>query len=130
MKKDIDFTPVKDVTLTIVKNDDDSWQVFLLNRSDSKLDTVLVTSKGYGQKDREEQKTSLLRHSIPYLEPGMHALVEPIDPSVFHLTNEYWVSYFINDQIFDKKFIFVPETITEKNLTFITELNAKGVLHD
>ena len=90
----------------------------------------MVTSKGYGQKNREEQKTSLLRHSIPYLEPEMHALVEPIDPSVFHLTNEYWVSYFINDQIFDKKFIFVPETITEKNLTFITELNAKGILHD
>ncbi|MCP4459381.1 MAG: hypothetical protein GY816_15370 [Cytophagales bacterium] len=130
MKKAIDFTPVKDVTLTIVKNEDRSWQVFLLNRSDSKFDTVLITSKGYGQKNKEDQKTSLLRHAIPYLESGMHALVEPIDPSVFHLTNEYWVSYFINDQIFDKKFVFVPETITKKNLTFITELNAKGVLHD
>jgi len=60
----------------------------------------------------------------------MHALIEPIDPSVFHLTNEYWVSYFIDGRIFDKKFIFVPDTITEKNLTFITEIDTKGVLHD
>ena len=130
MKKDIDFSPVRDVTVTIVKKEDESWQVFLLNRSDHKLDTILVTSKGYGQQNKEHQKTSLLRHAIPYLEPGMHALVEPIDPSVFHLTNEYWVSYFIEDQIFDKKFIFVPDTIIEKNLTFIAELNSQGVLHD
>ena len=130
MKRDIDFIPVKDVTITISHDEEENWNVFLLNRSESKLDTVLVTSKGYGHKNQEKQKTSLLRHSIPCLEPGMHALVEPIDPSVFHLTNEYWVSYFINDQIFDKKFIFIPETITEKNLTFIAELDAKGVLHD
>ena len=130
MKKDIDFTPVKDVTLTIIKNQDTTWQVFILNRSTARLETVLVTSKGYGVKDKLKQKTSLLRHAIPFLDPGMYALVEPIDPSVFHLTNEYWVSYFIEGQIFDKKFVFVPETITEKNLTFITELNAKGVLHD
>ena len=130
MKKDIDFALVQDVTIAIVKNENEGWQAFLLNRSSNKLDTILVTSKGYGHKDKEEQKTSLLRHSIPYLEAGMHALVEPIDPSVFHLTNEFWVSYFINEQIFDKKFIFVPDTIIEKNLTFIAELNTQGVLHD
>ena len=130
MKTNIDFSPVVDVTVTIVKNEDESWQVFLLNKSDHKINTILVTSKGYGHKNNKDQKTSLLRHSIPYLEPGMHALVEPIDPSVFHLTNEYWVSYFINDQILDKKFIFAPDTIIEKNLTFISEINAQGVLHD
>ena len=130
MKQDIEFVPVKDVTVTVVKKEEGNWEVFLLNRSSDKLETVLVTSKGYGMKNDQKQKTSLLRHSIPYVEPGMHALIEPIDPSVFHLTNEYWVSYFIGDQIFDKKFIFVPETISEKNLTFIVELDAQGVLHD
>jgi hypothetical protein len=46
------------------------------------------------------------------------------------LNNEYWVSFYIGDKIFDKKFIFVPDTITEKNLTFIPELEQYGVLHD
>ena len=129
MRKDIDFSPVKDVTVTIVK-EDDGWKVYLLNRSENKLDTVMVTSRGYGKKDGNEQKTSLLRHAIPYLDPGMYALIEPIDQSVFHLNNEYWVSYFMDGQVYDKKFIFVPETIKEENLTDIPELNAQGVLHD
>ena len=57
------------------------------------------------------------------------ALVEPIDPAVFHLNNEYWVSYYIGTQIYDKRFIFVPDTICEENLSFIPELELKGVLH-
>ncbi len=130
MKKDIEFIPVSDVTVTIAHEGENDWKVYLLNRGKEKIETVLVTSRGYGSTNGEDQKTSLLRHSIPFLEPGMHALIEPIDQSVFHLNNEYWVSYFVGSQIFDKKFIFVPETISEKNLTFISELNAQGVLHD
>jgi hypothetical protein len=76
------------------------------------------------------QKTSVLRHSIPRLEPNKYAKIESITKEVFHLTNEYWLSYYVGSQIFDKKFIFVPDTIIEKNLTFIPELKAQGVLHD
>ena len=90
----------------------------------------MITSRGYGETKAEKQETSTLRHMIPYLEPGMYALVEPIDTSVFHLNNEYWVSYFIAGQIYDKKFIFLPDSIIEDNLTFIGELGLKGVLHD
>lgn len=54
MKKDIDFLPVKEVAITIVKNEDKNWQVYLLNRSEHKLDTIMVTSKGYGQKNKED----------------------------------------------------------------------------
>jgi len=90
----------------------------------------MVTSRGYGETKTETQKTSTLRHMIPYLDPGMYALVEPIDDSVFHLNNEYWVSYFIDGQVFDKKFIFVPDSIIEENLTYIEELEMKGILHD
>ncbi len=130
MKRDISFTPVKDVTITVIMTDIDNWEVYLLNRSGQTIDTILVTSKGYGTNRGHEQKTSLLRHSIPTLEPGEYAKIEPISKEVFHLTNEYWLSYYVGNQIFDKKFIFVPDTIIEKNLTFIPELNAKGVLHD
>ena len=129
MKKDINFRPVEGVTLTVAKIEDD-WQVYLLNRSDKKLDTIFVTSKGYGEKDGEEQKTSTLRHAIPFLEPGMYAKIETIQSAVFHLTNEYWLSYYIGDQIYDKKFLFVPDSIVEDNLVEIPELGAQGVLHD
>ena len=129
MKKDIDFSPVKKVHVVVAKTDE-GWKVFIINRNQEKLENVMITSKGYGEKNKEQQKTSVLRHMIPYLETGMYALVEPIDESVFHLTNEYWVSYFIGQQVYDKKFIFVPETIIEDNLIFIEELGMKGILHD
>lgn len=129
MKKDIDFIPVKDVHLVIAKTDD-GWKSYLINRSKTKLENVMITSRGYGELKDEKQETSVLRHMIPFVDPGMHALIEPIDESVFHLNNEYWVSYFIDEQVYDKKFIFVPDTIVEENLTFIQELEMKGIFHD
>jgi hypothetical protein len=57
-------------------------------------------------------------------------MVETIDPAVFHLFNEFWVSYYIGDTIYDKKFIFVPGSITESNLSYIPQLDMKGILHE
>ena len=129
MKKDIDFPKIENVFVAIVKADEDDWKVYLLNRSSNALDTVMITSKGYGKKGKEEQKTSVLRHMIPKIEAGEYALIEPIHKQVFHLTNEYWVSFFIDGQLYDKKYIFVPETIISDNLSPIKELNLPGVLH-
>jgi hypothetical protein len=57
------------------------------------------------------------------------AVIEPIDPSVFHLNNEYWVSYYVDTQIYDKKFVFVPDTICDANIILVKELQLEGVLH-
>lgn len=48
--------------------------------------------------------------------------------NTFGLTNEFWVSFYINDKIYDKQYIFLPETINLKNLTKIPILNAEGVM--
>ena len=129
MNKDIDFKPIKGVTITIVKIDE-SWEVYLLNRSTERLDTILITSKGYGESQGVEQRTSTLRHGIPHLESGKYAKVETIQEEVFHLTNEYWVSYYVGGQIYDKKFLFVPDSIVDDNLVEIPEIGFQGVLHD
>jgi hypothetical protein len=130
MKKDIPFPPVENVLIAIAKDDVDSfWKVYILNRNKFDLKDVFIRSKGYGILDGDEQKTSVLRHHFPVLASMEYALIEPIDPGVFHLNNEYWISYFVDGQIFDKKFIFVPDSITDSNLSFIPELNTQGVLH-
>ncbi|MFY0607891.1 MAG: hypothetical protein JXR10_14325 [Cyclobacteriaceae bacterium] len=128
MKKDIAFPKIENVFIAIAK-DEEQWKVYLLNRTEDLLETVMVTSKGYGVKEGKEQKTSVLRHMIPHLEKSEYALIEPIDESVFHLNNEYWVSFFIDGQLYDKKYIFVPETIIQDNLNFVPELELQGVLH-
>lgn len=128
MKKDIQFLPVKDVFFTVAQ-DQEEWKVYLINRGKEVLENVMITSKGYGEKDGKKQETSVLRHAIPKLEAGEYALIEPIDPQVFHLNNEYWLSFFIGTQVYDKKYIFVPDSISENNLSFIPELNLRGVIH-
>lgn len=132
MKKDIDFSPVTGVKLAIAKSETPNgieWNVYIINLNLIELKTVMITSKGYGIMDGENRQTSTLRHMIEELGPQSIAKVEPIDPAVFNLTNEFWVSYYILDQIFDKKFIFTSGSFDPANLRKIPELGLEGILH-
>lgn len=132
MKKDIDFSPVTGVKLAIAKEETangTAWAVYIINLNLIELNTVMITSKGYGELNGEKRQTSTLRHFIKELGPQCIAKVEPIDPSVFALTNEFWVSYYIMDQIFDKKFIFTPGSFDASLQQMIPELGLEGVLH-
>lgn len=129
MIKDIKFPEIKDVYVAVVQEAEADWKVYLLNRGIKQLQNILVTSQGYGEKDGDNQKTSTLRHMIPQLDPGEYALIEPIQPEVFHLNNQYWVSFFIDKQLYDKKYIFVPDSIISDNLSTVDELGLQGVLH-
>jgi hypothetical protein len=132
MKKDIDFHPVTGVKLAIAKeniNGNIEWGVYIINLNMIELNTVMITSKGYGMIDGEEKKTSTLRHMIQELGSESIAKIEPIDPALFALNNEYWVSYYILDQIFDKKFIFTVGSMDPSNMIYIPELDMEGVLH-
>lgn len=133
MIKDIIVPEVKNVTLAVARKPGEEsvreWRVYLINNNEFPLENTLVASKGYGEKDGEKQNTSILRHFLETVPPHSTALIEPIDPAVFHLNNEYWVSYYIGSQIYDKRFVFVPDTICEANMSFIRELEMEGVLH-
>jgi hypothetical protein len=133
MKKDIEFPLVEGVKVAIVKtkNDQnaDEWKVYIINRKTEIIKNVLVSSKGYGEINGEHIKTSVLRHVLGDISPKGYALIEHIDPSVFKISNEFWVSFYIDQKIYDKKFIFLPETIIESNLIQIPEIGAEGVLH-
>jgi hypothetical protein len=137
MKKDIAFDPVEGVLVAIVPDEraattegQPGWLVYLLNQNNFPLENVIVSSNGYGTNaEGVPVRTSTLRHSLPEVPPQTAAPIEPIDPALFHLNNQYWVSYYVGNQVFDKKFIFVPDSIVEENLTPIALLNQPGVLH-
>jgi len=133
MISDIKIPEVKNVTLAVARKKNlvevDEWKVYLINNNDFPIENTLVASKGYGEKDGEPQRTSILRHFLDTIAPKSATLIEPIDPAVFHLNNEYWVSYYVGHQIFDKRFVFVPDSIREENISFIKELEMEGVLH-
>ena len=133
MKKDIDFGTVEGIAVAIAVSHNETgeavWNVYLLNNNVFAVENVLVTSRGYGQQGDSEVKTSVLRHMFERVEGKSYVQVEPIDPAIFHINNEYWVSYYIGRQIYDKKFVFVPDAIQEENLIEIGLLQLRGVLH-
>ncbi len=133
MIKDIPVPIVQHVTLAVVREKDnlmqDSWRVYLINNNDVAIENTLVASTGYGETLGQQQNTSTLRHFLQTVNAKSSVIVEPIDPSVFHLNNEYWISYYIGKDLFDKRFVFLPESICKDNLTFIPEMDREGVLH-
>jgi len=134
MREELMGPKVENVKMVVVpeKNEEDAIQhyVYLLSLRDDIMEGIIITSKGYGQNvtTGEKIQTSTLRHSLEVLLPNEAAKIEPIMEEVFGLTNEYWVSFWADDVMYDKKFIFLPETINEKNLTDIPGLGVKGIM--
>jgi hypothetical protein len=132
MIKDLPKNLVEDIAVAVALEGESpeskTWYVYIINLKSQPIENVLVTSKGYGEKDGEQVKTSVLRHMIPQLESNKSALIEPIDEETFGLNNEYWVSYYIGREIFDKKFIFLPESIVESNFIKLPVVNKPGVM--
>ena len=132
MIKDLPPNVVKDIAIAVALESENVeskvWYVYLINLKKEPLENVLITSKGYGEKNGEQVKTSILRHAFPLVEANTSRLIEPIDEQTFGLNNEYWLSYYIGREIFDKKFIFLPESIVDDNFIKLPVINKPGVM--
>jgi hypothetical protein len=132
MIKDIPKYIVQDVAIAVVKEDSEKgepgWAVYIVNMKDDELQSVLVSSKGYGTYNGEEVRTSTLRHFLEDVPGKSFAKIEPILDTLFGLTNEFWLSYYLNGGMYDKKYIFLPESITEEHFINIPLMNKKGVM--
>jgi hypothetical protein len=103
------------------------WNVYVLNYKETQIENVLITSKGYGEKDGEEVNTSTLRHVVKEMPPLSAARIEPIQEDVFSLVNEYFVTYYIGSTIYEKKFTFESYSISVKNTQLITFIGQQGI---
>ncbi len=119
------------VSIAIVPDgieNDREWNVFVINTKNEEIKNVMITSKGYGEINNRKKQTSTLRWYFEKMDASSFAMVEPIIEEVFGLSNEYWVSYFANNTLYDKKFIFLPESIQENNMVLIPVIQKKGIL--
>jgi hypothetical protein len=103
------------------------WNMYLLNYKDTAIDGVLITSKGYGEKDGRDVVTSVLRHFVKEIPPQSIARIEPIQEDVFALTNEYFVTYYVGNTMYERKFIFDSYSISVKNTVLITFIGQQGI---
>lgn len=118
------------VVMTLNELNEKEYNVYLLNLRDDIMEGIIIASKGYGSNANtgEKLETSVLRHSLEVLLPNEAAKIEPIMEEVFGLANEYWVSFWVDGTLYDKKFVFVPESISERNMKMIPVLGEKGVM--
>ena len=133
MLKDIHRPEVENIALAVVpevnaETGEQNWNVYLINLYDEPIEGVLVSSKGYGEINDEKVKTSVLRHLFDGVGALDYVKIEPIMPELFSLNNEYWVSFYIGSTIYDKKYIFLPESIREEHFSLIPFIGKRGVM--
>ena len=131
MKKDISIPKVKDVGVAIIREKDKNewvWRAYLLNLNNCIINDVLVSSRGYGTINDKKKKTSSFSHYLGNVDKKSFKFIEDVSEETFVLSNEFFVTFYIDGVIHDKKYIFLPETIQKGNFTTIPILNQKGVL--
>ena len=133
MKKDITIPEVENVFVAAVQEWSDDfmekvWYIYLVNDSDFNLDSVMVVSKAFGTIDGEMKKTSLLRHAFVEIPAVSVVKVEMLEKSVTTLNNEFMVTFFIGKTLYDKKFTFIANSISENTVEEVPILFVDGVI--
>lgn len=132
MRKDIHLPLVEDIAIAVIKEENAEgevqWNVYLLNLKEVPIEGVLVSSRGYGVKNGEKVQTSTLRHFLDVVPAKTFVKIEPIMEELFALGNEFWVSFYQDHAMYDKKYVFVAETIKEENFTLVPLINKRGVM--
>ncbi|MES2798797.1 MAG: hypothetical protein V4638_02170 [Bacteroidota bacterium] len=134
MREELLGPKVENVAVAIVNEKDEegneNFYAYLLSFRDDIMEGIIISSTGYGQNAStgETVKTSTLRHTLEILLPNEGAKIEPIMDEVLGLANEFWVSFWVNDVMYDKKFVFLPETISKEKMIPIPLLGVKGIL--
>ena len=129
MKKDIQIPEVKNVHLAVVLeyNDiykTDDWNVYVINNKNTDLEMMVIVSQGFS----ETKTTSVLRKKITLLPANSFAKIELIQPDLFKLNNRFQVSFFEENTLYEKTFVFKQNSIKEGVLRMIPEIKKRGIL--
>ncbi len=129
MKKDIKIPKVTDVHIVLLHeyNPDfkaNEWNAYILNNKNVPIELVFVVSKGYDG----DTKTATLRHSMEGLEAKSFEKLEFVQDEVLKLNNEFFLTFYAEGTLFEKRFVFKKGSIKESNMTILPLLNKKGIL--
>ena len=129
MKKDIDIPVVNDVYVAVVNEYNDiyktqDWNAYIINNKDIDLEVVLIVTNGYS----DEKITSIFRKKLDRLPAKSYAKIELMQEDLFALNNQFKVTFFEGNIMFDKTYLFRKNTINKKALQPIPLMEARGVL--
>lgn len=129
MRKDIEIPKVKDIYIVAAKEWDDDflsqhWNVYLINNSQMDMEATIVVSRG----SDADRKTATLRHGLGTIPSKSSRKIEFIAEEVLPFKNEFLLTFFAEGKLYDRTFVFEPNTINEENLKAIPLLENEGVL--
>ncbi len=127
MKKDIHIPKVQEIAFAVIEEGDD-WVAYLINMNNFSIENTLVSSKGYGKINNRQKKTTSFSHFLGKIEKKSYRKVEYINKSVVGLTNEFFLTFYKDGLIYDKKYIFLPESLIPKNKTKLPLIGSKGIM--
>ena len=129
MRKDIEIPEVKDVYMAITHDYNElfktnDWNVYLINDKNESIEMVLIVSQGY----EGETKTSTMRHKLASLPAKSGAKIELMQEAVLKLNNEFKLTFFSDNMLYEKTFLFKKNTIKKSALRTIKILNKQGII--
>ncbi len=129
MKKDIQIPKVEGVYVAVVNEFNEiykthDWNAYIINDKDVDLEVVLIVTSGYS----ENKMTSIFRKKLDILPKKSYAKIEMMQEDLFALNNEFKVTFFEGNAMFEKNYLFRKNTINENALQTIPLMQAKGVL--
>lgn len=129
MKEDIEIPIAKDVYVALVHewnkeflNKD--WNAYILNNRSTPIEMVLIVSKGFDG----ETKTSTLRYAFGKILAKEFEKIETVQEEVLRLTNEFFVTYYADNKLYEKRFLFEKNSVTEQNAVHIPLIEMDGIL--
>ena len=128
MKKDIEIPVAKDVYVAIVRewNEeflDKDWNAYIINSQTNPIELTMVVSKGY----EGDRKTSIMRHAIGDVAAKSYKKIEVVQDDVLALNNEFYVTYYSENKLYEKRFLFEQNSVKESNLNTIPILDKDGI---
>lgn len=133
MKADIEIPKVENVYIVAIQDFSDDfqencWYAYLLNATDETLEMAMIVSKAHGLINGEERNTMQLRHAFATVEPQTAVKMEFLENSVLQLNNEFSLSYFIGNKMYDKNFVFKANSINTNAQVDLPVINKQGII--
>ncbi len=129
MKKDIEIPLVEGIYMAITHDYNqlfktNDWNAYLINDKEEPIEMILIVSHGYDG----EIKTSTMRHKLEKLPAKSGAKIELMQDEVLKLNNEFKLTFFAQNKLYEKTFLFKKNSIKESALRTIKILNKRGII--
>lgn len=133
MRKDIEIPKIEGISLAALPeyNEDfqeKSWYIYLINTTHELLEMAIIVSKAFGIKNNQHVKTGIFRHAFKEIPPQSAVKIELLSDEVLDLSNEFAVTFFVQNKMYEKNFLFQPNRINESAMCDLPIIQKKGCL--